>query len=186
MNMNMNLKQWKTNPNLHSRLALALLFAMACLLPIGACSSGGGGGGGSAAPADSYVCPNGTAVQGRAPAANTEKCEACDPSYVLTLGETCVTAPTTIVLFSVGQEDGDFGFDRCQDLLERTDAPSTDGERIASALADAGYRKAVFFGSTPDYNFSNIDTNANALGLQMGFTTNATNAFNEDGAGIKL
>ena len=67
-----------------------------------------------------------------------------------------------VALFSAGQEDGDFGLGssgRCQTRLD-------DGTfAIGAELKSRGYTKAVFFGSTPDYNFIDLATDSDALGI---------------------
>ena len=75
-----------------------------------------------------------------------------------------ITDTPFVVLWNSGTAQGNFGFDRCQNIL----AGSTG---IGPALRNAGFTKAVFFGSTPSYNFPDIATDADALGIQTGTYT---------------
>ena len=74
-----------------------------------------------------------------------------------------------IVLWNSGNAQGNFGFDRCQNILEASSG-------IGPALRDIGFTKAIFFGSTPVYNFTAIATDADALGMQTGTYTFANAA----------
>ena len=78
-----------------------------------------------------------------------------------------VTANATlpVALFRLGGQDanhdGDFGFEACKNELAGNSA-------IATALRQAGYTKAVFFGSRTDasaYDFIDLATSSNALGF---------------------
>ena len=66
-------------------------------------------------------------------------------------------------MFTVGQEDGDFGLGssgRCQTRLE------DNSYAIARTLRNLGYTKAAcYFGGTPSYNFVDLATDADALGM---------------------
>ena len=75
-----------------------------------------------------------------------------------------------IVLWNSGSTQGNFGFDRCQNILNT----ATTG--IGSVLRNAGFTKAIFFGSTPNYNFPDIATDPDALGMQTGTYTFSTAA----------
>ena len=87
-------------------------------------------------------------------------------SLVLTIlfSITCAEMGTTqstltdVALFDLDVQDGDFGFDICQKALDTT----------ATNLKGRGYTKAVFFGSTPNYNFADIATDADALAITEG------------------
>ena len=74
-----------------------------------------------------------------------------------------------IVLWNSGTTTGDFGFDRCQNILADTTG-------IGRALRDIGFSKAIFFGSTPVYNFTAIATDPDALGMQTDTYTFANDA----------
>ena len=80
-----------------------------------------------------------------------------------------ITDDPFIVLWNSGSAQGNFGFDRCQNILAATTG-------IGLALRNAGFSKAVFFGSTPSYNFPDIATDADALGIQTGTYTFAAAA----------
>ncbi len=80
-----------------------------------------------------------------------------------------ITDTPFVVLWNSGTAQGNFGFDRCQNIL----AGSTG---IGPALRNAGFTKAIFFGSTPSYNFPDIATDADALGIQTGTYTFAAAA----------
>ena len=67
-----------------------------------------------------------------------------------------------IAIWNTGQRQGDFGFALCQDLLESTGGTS-DAERIGEWLREGGYTRAVFFGSTNEYNFRATDTDPDGL-----------------------
>ncbi len=71
---------------------------------------------------------------------------------------TAQSTPTDVALFDLDVHDGDFGFDICQKALDTT----------ATNLKGRGYTKAVFFGSTPNYNFADIATDADALAITEG------------------
>ena len=67
-----------------------------------------------------------------------------------------------LALFSAGQEDGDFGLGssgRCQTRLDDSTYA------IGAELKSRGYTKAVFFGSTPTYDFIDLATDPDALGI---------------------
>ena len=80
-----------------------------------------------------------------------------------------VPAATTarpIALYRLGGDSarhtGDFGFEACHNEL------TTGTGTVPAALRTAGYTRAVFFGtrtSAPTYQFPNIPTNPNALGI---------------------
>ena len=67
-----------------------------------------------------------------------------------------------IAIWNTGQRQGDFGFSLCQDLLESTGGTS-DAERIGEWLREGGYTRAVFFGSTNEYNFRATHTDPDGL-----------------------
>ncbi len=86
-----------------------------------------------------------------------------------TLGTTLISATAAtarpVALFRLGgtdTHDGDFGFAACNTEL------TTDMGAVATALRNAGYTEAVFFGSKsndPGYIFRDLATDTNALDL---------------------
>ena len=72
---------------------------------------------------------------------------------------TTTTLLRQLALFSASAEDGDFGFARCQTGLNDTRFP------IGVQLRSRGYTKAVLFGSTPNYDFKDLATDTDALGI---------------------
>ena len=88
-----------------------------------------------------------------------------------------VTAPSAVnrpvALFRLDgtTHDGDFGFAACQTDLDDTDDGSSTNpnDAITTALRNAGYTEAVFFGarstSGSEYNFQDLATDDDALGL---------------------
>ncbi len=77
-----------------------------------------------------------------------------------------VTATPSVghtAIFSLGEQDGDFGYAACQNALDDTSAPDSALGRVVARLRDDGYSKAVFFGSTNTYALGTIGNNANAL-----------------------
>ena len=69
-------------------------------------------------------------------------------------------ATDAIGLFSLGTQDGDFGFAACQTAI--------DDNAVTPNLRSRGYTQARFFGSTPTYGFINIATDADALAITEG------------------
>ena len=82
-------------------------------------------------------------------------------------------SPSSIALFSLGMQDGDFGFAACQTAL---DGPATN-------IKNRGYTKAVFFGSTNSYSFINIATDADALATTEGTAITGNIAVFNDNTG---
>ena len=67
-----------------------------------------------------------------------------------------------VALFSLGGRQGNFGFAACNTFL------TDDTGEAATAMRNAGYTEAVFFGSRPGagaYTFPHIATDTDALGL---------------------
>ena len=74
---------------------------------------------------------------------------------------TATAIPTNfIALFSLGVQDGDFGFAACQTAI--------DDNAVTPNLRSRGFTEARFFGSTPTYAFINIATDAQALATTEG------------------
>ncbi len=65
--------------------------------------------------------------------------------------------------------DGDFGYEACQTDFDDTDSDNNSNDAITTALRNAGYTEAVFFGtkttSGSEYIFQDIATDDDALGL---------------------
>ena len=75
----------------------------------------------------------------------------------------------TVALFNTGASTGGFGFGssgRCQTRLDDSSFA------IGVELKSRGYTKAVLFGSTPDYNFIDLATDPDALGISGQTDTN--------------
>ncbi len=62
-----------------------------------------------------------------------------------------------VAMFSLGRHDGGFGFAACQNFFDDT------SNAISAELHSQGYTKAILFGSTPDYDYSNIGSDSDAL-----------------------
>ena len=96
-----------------------------------------------------------------------------DSSDVVTSTATATANATLpVALFRLGgsnaPHDGNFSFSAC-------DTELAGNGTVATAMRNAGYSKAVFFGSRtafPHYNFIDLATNVNALGFSS--TANAT------------
>ena len=76
--------------------------------------------------------------------------------------ETVTNTVLPITIWSLGKKTGDFGFSACQTALDNSSG------LVEAKLRTLGYTSAIVFGSTPDYNITDLDTNVNALALSDG------------------
>ena len=74
-------------------------------------------------------------------------------------------------MFSIGRHTGSFGFQACQNFLDDT------SNAISAELQSQGFTEAIFFGSTPDYYFTNLFADPDALQIP-GLTLSVSNARN--------
>ena len=74
--------------------------------------------------------------------------------------ETSATPVQTVAIWTLGVQDGDFGYNACE-----TERASGGTNSIGAKLTGLGYTKAVFFGSTNDYHFNAIVSDMHGLNL---------------------
>ena len=86
-------------------------------------------------------------------------------SGVEVTARSAVNRPVALFQLEGTTHDGDFMYGACQTDLDDTDSDDNSNDAITTALRNAGYTKAVFFGRGSGYSLASIAIDDDALGF---------------------